>query len=292
MNPNEYAVNFVPSGNVHDVVQYYATCSGSNPLDPSLESAFTYTTDLYFFIGNLTEASGPCPSNPYLESALVSVESVYGYLEQIAEVGQCPPILQEINDSLHHAICYNIFIGLYITWLAQFITSGNLFVLLMISSVVYQYFGRFWGMNEEDLEHILHEHEQQQQQHQQYLSAYYPDAHAGVAVTGSSPALSPSSGNLYAPSAYSAAVPVVYDVKVIASTSHEVVTPLAGGGGGSDSGDVSGDVSAPRPEAASPSDNSSCAQERESVMSALRISAVGDDCEAGSFHEDLEPTAK
>jgi hypothetical protein len=56
-------------------------------------------------------------------------------------VTQCPPIQFQINNVLHEGICHDSFIGVYIIWISQYLTTFFLFLLTIMISLIYQYFG-------------------------------------------------------------------------------------------------------------------------------------------------------
>jgi hypothetical protein len=63
----------------------------------------------------------------------------------------CPPLRSELHDLLYDSICDDAFTGLYILWVSQYSTVLFLFLLCIVGSVIHNFFGAFWYVNNDDV---------------------------------------------------------------------------------------------------------------------------------------------
>jgi hypothetical protein len=139
IDPTNNLLQTISSGETYDMVSYYSTCNGTNPIVEPLTLAYTYAQDLDTAYTSLLQA---CPNDPNIIAAQDEVPKINDYLNGIKNVAACPPLQHEINNVLHSGLCYNTFVGFFIIWLSQFWTAIALFVSTMIISFMYLYFER------------------------------------------------------------------------------------------------------------------------------------------------------
>lgn len=156
ISPTDNLIHLVPVGDEYrDTISYYSTCTGENPFSNDLTAAFIALEQMNRTLYALTESTGLCPNNPYLTTAEHDVDDSYVYLTDINVTSSCPPVMSEINSILHNSLCFDLFGGFYSTWITQYSSTFFLFILCIIASIVYQYFGRYWGMEKEDLDDLV-----------------------------------------------------------------------------------------------------------------------------------------
>lgn len=154
--PTDNLVNLVPTGDDRALMSYYATCEGTNPLDSYISNAYSALDAINAELMSLTNpTTGACPDNPELVQAQDDVVAAYRSMDAIYVTEECPPVKSHIDSILHNAVCFNLFGGFYTIWVSQFTSSAALFFLCVVASVIYQYFGRYWGMQFEDMQSIM-----------------------------------------------------------------------------------------------------------------------------------------
>mgnify|MGYP003385543335 CR=1 FL=1 len=96
-----------------------------------------------------------CQGSQELEYVQGNLTISQEYLNQIEYLSQCSAYYTEANDLLHNAVCFQLFTGFYIMWVCQYVISLGVFCLLVVSCIIYQYFGTYWGMVKEDLDAMV-----------------------------------------------------------------------------------------------------------------------------------------
>lgn len=135
MQPTEYIIPLVPP-DIRNLTSYYTTCAGVNPISPVIQEAITYTTQ---YQGYVSDALTQCPGDTYLldaQSVLVNVQSV---LTNVTSTIVCPPTQNQLLNLLQDNLCDTSFQGLYLSWLGIYVTSGLLLLLVIVSSLLYQF---------------------------------------------------------------------------------------------------------------------------------------------------------
>lgn len=158
MSPTQYAINLIPTGDTQDIVAYYTTCSGSDPLEPYLSQAVDSLNELNNSVSSLLTYQ--CPGDSQLLYIQGNLTLANTTLAAVDVLTTCEPYVEESNDFLHNALCFQLFTGSYILWVCQFVISGGVFVLLVLSTFIYQYFGTYWHMEKADLDNLVHSMEE------------------------------------------------------------------------------------------------------------------------------------
>ena len=153
MTPINNTIPLIPPGTNQQVIEYYLTCSGTNPFEDDIQEAYNATALLKASVDTLLSTS--CPGNQDLLYVRGNISIINLYLDNITAISDCPPYQEQSDKMLNNAICYQLFIGTYITWICQYVISMGIFFLLITSSTIYYYFGRYWGMEKEDVDNIV-----------------------------------------------------------------------------------------------------------------------------------------
>lgn len=147
MEPTDNALSIAPDSAL-DVATYYGTCNGTNPFDESISSSYEALYDLNTSITFLVSPGGLCENNPYLLSCYGPINDMFANLTIITENIACDPLQEEWGNVFNEAVCYDYFISLYILFYTLIGLLICFFPLLVISSLLYQYFGALWKTEE------------------------------------------------------------------------------------------------------------------------------------------------
>jgi hypothetical protein len=145
--PTDNAISVTPDSAL-DVATYYGTCNGTNPFDESLTSAYEAVNDLNASITFLVQPGGLCENNPYLLACYPSIDDIYSNLTFISDGIQCQPIQNEWATVFNKSLCRDYYSALYIVFETLIGILITFFPLLIISSLLYQYFGTLWKAEE------------------------------------------------------------------------------------------------------------------------------------------------
>lgn len=147
MKPTDNALLIAPDSAL-EVATYYSTCNGTNPFDESISLSYEALNDLNTSITILVRPGGVCENNPYLLSCFGPINDMYANLTIITDNTVCEPLQSEWGNVFNDAICYDYFISLYILFYTLILLIISFFPLLVISSLLYQYFGALWKTEE------------------------------------------------------------------------------------------------------------------------------------------------
>jgi hypothetical protein len=139
MSPTTNAVNLSPS-DTQDVIQFYATCEGTNPIEEPLLVTYNYTKRLNSTISQVTGPDGDCPGDPYLIACYEDIDAIFDSLGVVEDTAECPPLKEQFDDIVNEATCDSMFYGILNLWAGQYWTASMLFCLLFSGSVCYTYF--------------------------------------------------------------------------------------------------------------------------------------------------------
>ena len=153
MSPTNNTLPLIPPGTQEDVISYYITCIGENPYGTYLEGAYNATYDLNRTLNVLLDTT--CPNNQDLLNIQNNLTDVVYNLDNITLSSACPPFQQQADIVLNTAICDDFFKGTFLIWVSQYVVSGSIFILLVVSSIIYYYFGRYWNMDKDDLDNMV-----------------------------------------------------------------------------------------------------------------------------------------
>ena len=149
MDPVTYAVQMAPPGYIRDNIAYYSTCVGTNPSQQYVDDAFSAVATLNTTITTLY--SSVCPGNTDLLSMFSTTAAMDASIDAINTDLACPPLQSHWLSLMESDICKDAFEGLYVFWIAQYLTFAFLFALLIISSVIHNFYGIFWNVTEQSL---------------------------------------------------------------------------------------------------------------------------------------------
>ncbi len=142
MEPINNVQQVIPRS-IYNITDYYSYCTGQNPLSPSLSSAYDFVN---YYNDTITYLiSQGCTSNTGLLSSLGDLATINGTLNSITAEIACPPIQNQLANVLNDGLCDQAFQGIYSIWMSQYLTTSNLLVVTIVVSLVYQYFGQYWG---------------------------------------------------------------------------------------------------------------------------------------------------
>lgn len=147
MAPTENAIQVAPA-DTQEVISYYATCQGTNPIAEPLAAVYNYTLVFNATINALTAPDSVCPGDPYLLACHSDVNSIIQSLTVIAEEAKCDPIKEQWDDVVNEATCDSMFYGILDLWAGQYWTASTLFCLVISASIVYSHFDS-WFQDED-----------------------------------------------------------------------------------------------------------------------------------------------
>ena len=157
MEPIQNTMLVLPVGTTQNITSYYLTCTGVNPTQEYIDSSYAAITSMNDTLNTIL-ASNSCP---LATSELIYVQQnltvSYNILNDITALSSCPPIQSELSSFLENTTCYQIFVGMYIVWVCQYVISGATFFVLITASIIYHYFGRYWNMEQQDLDLITND---------------------------------------------------------------------------------------------------------------------------------------
>lgn len=148
MSPYDNMLSSISSDSTSELVSYYSSCEGANPLYTSVSSAQSSVGGMYSYIDDLLSSS--CMNNSYLVQAQNNITAIQSSLSSIELAYACSPIEYEFNQILTNGLCEEGFTGLYIIWIWIYISSSIAVLSTIIVSVIYMYFGRYWNIDEDD----------------------------------------------------------------------------------------------------------------------------------------------
>lgn len=125
-----------------ELVSYYLDCVGENPMDEHLASAYNATATMEALIDEFTGSGGDCEDDSTLMNIYNHTESIDALLDKDAALLSCGPVQSEWRSVVHEGVCDELFRGVFVIWLALFVVAALLYVTMVTSSVMYQYFGR------------------------------------------------------------------------------------------------------------------------------------------------------
>lgn len=143
MDPTGNVLSLLPSGTLHDTVQYYSTCTGTNtfsdPINQATQNANHIINQIKSSPAYNQNNNPACMSN--LNSALNATSDVVVHVNNVLqEVSSCMLLAPVWDGIVNQSLCGNLFSGFYIIWNSQFVTAGGLFFSCCVAAVLYQYF--------------------------------------------------------------------------------------------------------------------------------------------------------
>jgi hypothetical protein len=130
MSPTENTIGLVPD-DTKEIVTYYSSCNGTNPLQEPLLLAFSYNQQMKDTLDTLTNPSSTfCPNDPELQACYSDVEDIYATLYDISVSASCAPIQEQSSDASDDGVCNYFFNAVLYLWVSQYIGMICIFVLL------------------------------------------------------------------------------------------------------------------------------------------------------------------
>eukprot|EP00607_Mallomonas_marina_P010215 CAMPEP_0182421396 /NCGR_PEP_ID=MMETSP1167-20130531/6767_1 /TAXON_ID=2988 /ORGANISM="Mallomonas Sp, Strain CCMP3275" /LENGTH=413 /DNA_ID=CAMNT_0024598487 /DNA_START=545 /DNA_END=1786 /DNA_ORIENTATION=- len=148
MDPLTYGVQFISSETTQSIAQYYATCEGDDPIYGYLNTAYTAFVDLNSSLPALLDY---CEGNQYLLNLISDTNVMVRSLELTQNAAQCSAIQSEWNSVFNEGLCNDAFKGFFIVWIVKFILIFFLFSLTSTVSMLYEYFGRLWNIDKDEV---------------------------------------------------------------------------------------------------------------------------------------------
>ena len=142
----------LPPGTSQNITSFYLTCTGANPTQEYIDASYSAISSMNSTINYLLD-NNVCPlAINELNYVQQNLTISYQILNDITFLSSCPPIQSELSSFLENTTCYQLFVGMYIVWICQYVISGTTFLVLITASIIYHYFGRYWNMKQEDLD--------------------------------------------------------------------------------------------------------------------------------------------
>ena len=154
MAPTDNTLSITPESAL-DVATYYATCNGTNPFASPLQSAYDATNALNASLTALTESGGVCEGNPYLVACYPTVNDIYAELVAVEENVACEPLQKQWGNVFNESVCHDYYIGLYIIFYTLAGAVVLLFILMVVWSLMYQYFGTDVPATDEHIAEVM-----------------------------------------------------------------------------------------------------------------------------------------
>ena len=147
MAPIKNFLTVLPASHPGQLTAYYATCSGTNPLEPSFIKAAGSLITVSAKIKSLL--SGACRGNTYLLATQTPLAQMAVTMQDIRNISTCSPLQAQVQDFLNEGLCRQGFEGYYILWVWDYFCGVLLLGVLIVVIAMYAHYGYFWD-NEDD----------------------------------------------------------------------------------------------------------------------------------------------
>ena len=127
------------TGSSRSLIVYYATCNGEDTIRNNVVSAQASITTIATQVGKMKAIF--CPNDPSIEIYRAAIDDIKLQIGNVANTISCPSLRKVLLTFLNESLCGGIYSGIYSIWISQLITSFFLLMLLITSTVLYQYFG-------------------------------------------------------------------------------------------------------------------------------------------------------
>lgn len=166
------------TGSSRELIVFYSTCVGKDSIRDNFVTAQSKFTDIQTNVNTLKD--NICPDDPNMPIFTDRVGDLSTQLDIIGTQISCPTLRKVLLTFLNESLCGGIYSGIYSIWISQLITSFFFLMLLITSTVLYQYYGVatkvFVSEGHTDEHH--HEHGMH---HLHDHDGHDKDAHAAVA---------------------------------------------------------------------------------------------------------------
>lgn len=135
--PTKQLVTAIPQGDLRNITSYYTTCYGRSYLAVSIDKGTGALDQLYQGI----EAARPfCQTDVNLNEMNSTLTNIDYHLGELTEQIGCTYIQPIWFNVVNEGFCTQLYEGIFYIWGSQLVTSFLLFWLIVLSSIVYQYF--------------------------------------------------------------------------------------------------------------------------------------------------------
>lgn len=152
MQPIVNLRNLAPGESLKDIVSYFGFCSTADPFAIPITTAQSGIAELasaITIVGN--ECSNVAPiDDPLWVYATGNTTLINGAIGNIGLEVSCEPLNKIFTLFINDALCTNAFGGLYKFWIAEYFVSAMLFFVMIMASVLWQYFGEAWHLKPQD----------------------------------------------------------------------------------------------------------------------------------------------
>lgn len=112
INPSTYVTDIFPKGDAQDILNYYLTCEGTNPLQPAINNATYYASYINQTLYSLASGpTAPCPGDPYITATYPYISDINSYVAEIVTLTNCSTIYNIWNSAVNEGLCTDLFTG-------------------------------------------------------------------------------------------------------------------------------------------------------------------------------------
>ena len=141
MHPADNIISLLPEGIVSNITAFYTKCDGESPINDTLTDVKNEFSKVKEKFDNITSESGFNQLYPNCKPDLDDITSnITVIIDNILSLGKqidCGPLQLAWHKFVNIGLCTNGFTGLFILWVCQFVTSGMLFIVMCIASVMF-----------------------------------------------------------------------------------------------------------------------------------------------------------
>jgi hypothetical protein len=148
LDPAGNVARIFPKGDARDIVVYYTTCEGTNPLNKKVFNTTVYTAQLNAEYDKLTTLV--CPTDDQLKSVKPYLDDLTQDTVNLIGLTDCTTIYDVWNHGVNQGLCTYLFNGLFTLWIGQYVLSGSLFLAMCFGVVLYGYYGHLWKVTDND----------------------------------------------------------------------------------------------------------------------------------------------
>jgi len=132
MEPTANLLQITPES-LYNTTQYYTSCVGDNPLQPSLSAAEQLIQQTAAGVQAALDTT--CPGDTYLLDAQQVIGTIQATFAQIESTMACPPIQNSLVGLLNDSFCTETYSGLYTMWYALFVCGAGLWAMTVACAV-------------------------------------------------------------------------------------------------------------------------------------------------------------
>ena len=138
VNPTQSLARQV-TGSTREMILFYTTCRGTD----TIRNNFLQARNAIGTITALTTTATDtfCTVDTNVAAYLTQMADVKLQISTIATQVSCPTLKAILLTFFNDSLCGGIYSGIYSIWISQLITSFFLLMLLITSTVLYQYYG-------------------------------------------------------------------------------------------------------------------------------------------------------